>query len=277
MEENSKKQEKETTKVENTEVKEVETAKNEKVETKKAEAEKTKNAEVKETKPAKSEKDDTKTNATDKKENTKKDEKFKKKAEKQTKKSKMPLILGVIGILLLIIIVSALVFWQESPAKAIDGMFSSLKQGDFNKVNEYVNLQELLKEANLENETNEDKEKEKLFFDKLKWKINKVNQEKDKATAEVEVTNKDFKIIITNYMQKILKIAFGGENISEQEMENYLLELLKDEKAQTVTNSKNIELIKENGKWRVVANSELTSIILPGLEDAIDSLNEITE
>ena len=156
-------------------------------------------------------------------------------------------------------------------------MLSALKQGDFNKVYEYVDYQELLENAELDSQNAENQDKEKLLFEKLEWKINKINENGDNATVEIEITNKDFNVIITNYMQKVLKAAFSGENISNEELENYLYELLADDQVQTATNIKTIELTKQEGKWKVTANSDLTSALLPGFEDAVNSLNSITD
>ena len=83
-------------------------------------------------------------------------------------------------------------------------MLSALKQGDFNKVYEYVDYQELLENAELDSQNAENQDKEKLLFEKLEWKINKINENGDNATVEIEITNKDFNVIITNYMQKVL-------------------------------------------------------------------------
>ena len=186
-------------------------------------------------------------------------------------------ITGIIVILALILIISVLLFIPNTPRKAVDGMLSALKQGDFNKVYEYVDYQELLENAELDSQNAENQDKEKLLFEKLEWKINKINENGDNATVEIEITNKDFNVIITNYMQKVLKSAFGGENISNEELENYLYELLADDQVQTATNIKTIELTKQEGKWKVTANSDLTSALLPGFEDAVNSLNSITD
>ena len=204
------------------------------------------------------------------------------KHQRQTRKNLKNLrngywITGIVIIVALIAIISVLLFVPETPRKAVDGMLSALKQGNFDKVKEYVDYQELLENANLDYEDTENKDREKLFFEKLEWKINKIDENGDNATVEIEITNKDFNTIVTNYMQKVFNAAFAGEDISNEEMENYLLELLRDEQVQTATTTKTIELTKQEGKWKVTANTDLTSALLPGFEDAVNSLNSITE
>ena len=80
--------------------------------------------------------------------------------------------------------------------------------------------------SGLTNKDNMDIETQKLFFDKLEWNIKNTNIENDTANVEIEVTNKDFKTIIGNYMQKALKAVFSGNDLSNSQMESYLKEEL---------------------------------------------------
>ena len=70
-------------------------------------------------------------------------------------------ITGIIVILALILIISVLLFIPNTPRKAVDGMLSALKQGDFNKVYEYVDYQELLENAELDSQNAENQDKSK--------------------------------------------------------------------------------------------------------------------
>ena len=74
-------------------------------------------------------------------------------------------------------------------------------------------------------------------------------------------------------MQKALKAAFGGDNVSEEQIEGYFSEELKNDQVQTTTTTKTIQAVKEDKKWKVVSNDELTDVLLPGLEEAINSLS----
>lgn len=156
---------------------------------------------------------------------------------------------------------------SSDPKKTVDGFLTNLKAGDFEKAQEFISGDDLLKNNEFSVET------KKLLFDKLAWKVTKVTQENDKATVEIEVTNKDFKTIISNYMQKALKAAFAGENISEQKIDNYFTEELKNEQVQTTTVTKTVQAIKEDKKWKVVSNDELVDALLPGFQESINKLN----
>ena len=119
---------------------------------------------------------------------------------------------------------------------------------------------------------NLNEETKTLFFDKLSWKVIKVTENGNEASVEVEITNKNYKTIITNMMQKALKAAFSGKEVTEQESQNYLTEELKNEQVEMTTVTKTINVVKVDKKWKVVQNDELVDSLLPGLQEAINSL-----
>ena len=63
------------------------------------------------------------------------------------------------------------------------------------------------------------------------------------------------------------------ESISEQDFQQYFLEELKNEEIQTTTNEKTINAVKVDNKWKIVSDDNLVSAILPGLEEAINTLS----
>lgn len=201
-----------------------------------------------------------------KKQETPKD--AKKKFEKT--KGEMPkidnkIIIGVAVAVVVVIAILACVFlMSDSPKKAVETMLSDLKAGDYSH-------QAVLSELLEEDEFNE--EAKKLFFDKLGWKVLNVKEEGDTATVEVEITNKDFKTIIGNYMQKALKLAFSGQNVDEEQMTNYLMEELKNDEIETVTSNQSIIVEKKDGKWEVAENNDFANILLPGFNEAVNAFN----
>lgn len=226
--------------------------------------------------------EENKKNLEEKKEDVKKVEKDKNDAKKQENKEKKvkgkvtvdnkkskkaPIIAVVIIVLILILAVLAYILYiNNSPKKVVDDMFKYLKNGEYDKVSEYVNYEELI------DSTNQDAQK--LLFDKLSWKITEVSQENETANVTVEITNKDFKTIIGNYMQKVLKSAFSGQDMTDEQTQNYLIEELNNENVSTTTNTSVISLVKQDGKWKISTESnELINMILPGLYDAINSLS----
>ena len=173
----------------------------------------------------------------------------------------------VIAVLAIAALLTFMIVTSSDPKKSVDGFFTNLKAGDFEKAQEFMSGEKLLKDEEYDLET------QRLLFDKISWKVTKVTKENDKATAEVEITNKDFKAVISSYMQKVLKLALSGENITEEGIQNYFIEELKSDKVQTTTQTKTIQLIKEDKKWKVISNDELKNNLLPGLQESINSLN----
>lgn len=182
---------------------------------------------------------------------------------------------GVILLLIVLAIVTALLLLPETPEKTVDGMLNSLKNADFESVNKYINYDEVVNQSEMLKDSEMDQETQSLLFNKLSWKIMNITKEADKASVEVEITNKDFEQIISNYTQEALKIAFSGESFTEEEQNNKLKEQLKNDQIQTKTVNTTIQLIKQEGNWKVQADENLVNALLPGLQDAINSLNSI--
>ena len=182
---------------------------------------------------------------------------------------------GVILLLIVLAIVTALLLLPETPEKTVEGMLNSLKNADFESVNKYINYDEVVNQSEMLKDSEMDQETQSLLFNKLSWKIMNITKEADKASVEVEITNKDFEQIISNYTQEALKIAFSGESFTEEEQNNKLKEQLKNDQIQTKTVNTTIQLIKQEGNWKVQADENLVKALLPGLQDAINSLNSI--
>ena len=159
------------------------------------------------------------------------EKKFEKVKGEKKKSNKRGMMIGIIIAILVIVVILAYAFVKtDSPKQVVETMLSDLKSGNYS--------QGILTSVLQEEDFNQ--EAQKSLFNKLQWKVLNVKEEENKATVEVEITNKDFKTIIGNYMQRIIKTAFSGENPSEQEMTNYLIEELNKEEIQNVTSNQSI-------------------------------------
>ena len=205
-----------------------------------------------------------------------KEEKVKGKVTVENKKTnkKSPIIAIIIVVILLALVGVVYVTLQNTPKSVVNGMFKALKDGNYEKVNEYINYQEVISSSDVIDSENLDTETMNLLFNKLDWKITETTQEGNKASVTVEVTNKNFKTIIGNYMQNALRVAFSGQELSDAEMENYLIEELKKEDMETATITQTINLTKQDGKWVInTTDTSFVEILLPGLNEAINSLS----
>lgn len=208
----------------------------------------------------------------------KKFEKVKKEENKQVgkiknKKDLYYIISIVIAICLIVLIAFVILTLQQTPEKLLNNILSNLKEGKLEKINQYISYEEILGTSDLLSSKEFNEETKKSLFNKLEWKILEVKTEKDKATINLEITNKDFKIIIEKYMQKALSAVFSGKNLENDEIKNYLVEEINNQEAQTITQTKTIEFIKKDNKWEITVNNELIDALLPNLRETVDTLN----
>ena len=211
----------------------------------------------------------------DKKEAKKVEKKEKNKKEKNGKKSPViPTVIVVVVVLLIAILLTVMIVTSSAPKKSLEALLTNLKAGDFAKAQEYVSG-----ELDL-GTVNSNEEAQKLLFNKLNWKINKVTEkDENNATVEVEITTKDFQTIINNYMKKALDavretITGGGstESFSSADFEKYFIEELKNENIQTTTITTTVNAVKEDNKWKIVSDDALYNAVLPGLQEAVNTL-----
>ena len=182
---------------------------------------------------------------------------------------------GIVLLLVVLAIVTALLLLPATPEKSVEGMLNSLKNADFESVNKYVNYEEIVNESEMLQNSEMDEETQSLLFNKLTWKTLNISKEENTASVEVEITNKDFNQIITNYTQEALRIAFSGESFTQEEQNNKLKEQLKNEEIGTKTVTTTIQLTKQDKDWKVQADESLVNALLPGLQEAMNSLNSI--
>ena len=182
---------------------------------------------------------------------------------------------GVVLILVVLAIVTALILLPATPDKTIEGMLNCLKNGDLENINKYVDYNQIVNQSEMLGNSEGDQELQTLLFSQLSWKNLNITKEEEKATAEIEITNKDFEKVISNYTEEALKIAFSGQSFTEEEQMNKLKEQLKNEEIGTKTVTTTVQMIKQDGKWKVQVDDNLINALLPGLQDAINSLNSI--
>ena len=91
--------------------------------------------------------------------------------------------------------------------------------------------------------------------------------------AEVEIINKNFENIITEWMKQLYGIRNSEQVISNQialeKLEN-ILEKETESKSEVQT----ITLHKEKEGWKIDVNEELRNLMYPGIDKVISVLNE---
>lgn len=208
---------------------------------------------------------------------------------KDTKKKN--LIIPILIILIIIAIIGTIVFivTANKPEKTVEEFFTRLKEGNIEEAKKYIdNYNDLFEEEQEEQENAEEdfadvlnnEENQKLLFTDIQTNIKEVKKEGNTAKIQVELTTKNFKTIITNYINKIIQLSMstvvGGENLTQEEINNaikdYFIEELKNESIDKVTTTQEITLNKKEGKWIIEANDNLRTLIYPGLEEAFQEI-----
>ena len=203
---------------------------------------------------------------------------------KHTLEKKTNKVLTVAGILIILaIIISIVVFFmsknktpEEKIEKTIDSCFTSLKSSDIEQANKYINYDELVSsfdEIIIENREEEISNIEKELFKSIEWNIENIEIENDKATVVVEVTNKNFKDVITKWMEQLYTKQVSVQNISDEMALKELEDVLINENA-TKTEIKRITLNQNDENWKIEVNESLRDLMYPGIDIIFTVLNQ---
>ena len=190
----------------------------------------------------------------------------------------------VLGIVLLGVggYFSIIHFTKVSDVKTVDDMFNAIKDGNTEEMKKYISIDEEKSSDNTDSSADESTESLKIVVKNLKYDVVSSKTKLNECELKLNVTNKDLKAVITNYMYDAFSIAFSSAfgNKDEKELEKTLIEALEkqynSEDVQEVTNSVTLNLKKENGKWKISCdNEELLNAILPGYSTISDSLSGV--
>ena len=192
----------------------------------------------------------------------------------ETKKSNKTALWIIIGIIVIVAIaaiigVTAILSNSSTPQGTLEQILTALKTNDYSKVENY---KELIESSEVLEDSEIDEEAQKLLFEKLEWNIKEEKIDGDTATIELEITNKDFEAVIKNYMQTVLKIALSGQDINEEEITNYLLDELRKEDVELVTENHTIVMNKIGGNWEIEDMDIFMNTLMPGLSNAMESI-----
>ena len=199
--------------------------------------------------------------------------------EKKTNK------ISIIAVILIIlaVIIGIVVFFMENNKtpeekleETIDSCFTSLKSSNIEKANKYINYDELVSsfdEIVIENRDGEISNIEKELFKSLEWNIENIEIEDDKATVVVEVTNKNFKDVITKWMEQMYTVQESEQNISDQISLRELEEVLINEN-ETKTEIKRITLNQNDENWKIEVDESLRDLMYPGIDIVFTILNQ---
>lgn len=193
------------------------------------------------------------------------------KKKKGTKKI-VTIVVAILAILAIAAIVAGVVLsLNNKPENVVEKMLENLKTGDFVKAGEMTTDSQTFLEENKEGEDTLSEETQKLFFDRIEWEIKETKVDGENATVALNITNKDFKQVIEKYFKKIIEVAFSGQEVGNEEFEKYLVEILNSD-IPTLTVDSVFNLVKQDGKWLVVADDAFVESLLPEFSKAMKEL-----
>ena len=196
------------------------------------------------------------------------------------KKTNVLLIVIIIFVVIGIIGGGFLYFYNKNPRKkveqAINTCFSAIKAVDVENITQYMNYEELI--SSLDNIIIENREEtvsdlEKELFKEIEWNIENIEIEDAKAEAVIEMTNKNFKEVMTKWMQELAEIKLSGESISNEIALEKLGTVLK-EQTDTKTEIKKITLNENGENWSIQVNESLRDLMYPGIDSVLAVLNK---
>ena len=79
--------------------------------------------------------------------------------------------LVVVSVLVIVALLTFMIVTSSDPKKSVDGFLTNLKAGDFEKAQEFVSGEKILKDEEYDAET------QRLFFDKISWRVTEVTKE----------------------------------------------------------------------------------------------------
>lgn len=193
------------------------------------------------------------------------------------KKIKRKKILSIVILLVVVLCIIFVVKNQHSSIKQVEGTVNDglklLKENKIDEVNNYLNYSELIATIDdilLNEQVMKEYELDKYFFSNLNWKVNKIDIDGNEAFVTIEITNKDFEEILTNWMKELISQIENGNTIDDA----ICIQKLKDCSSDSNVSLKTVTgtiMLKNNNGWSIVVNTDLRDVIFPGI-DKIDSI-----
>lgn len=195
----------------------------------------------------------------------------------------------LIGVITLVIIVAMAILGyfvmlkieQNKVESTIEDMFTNLKSGENNNQKQEV-LEQLQNNSNQENST-KDTIDYIILFNKLNYSIIENKTNFNEASVVLDITNKDMKKIIGNYLVKAIQLAFANAftpTYSEEQMNeklaNYLKEQMESNEIENITTNITLKMEKQDGKWVIKEESkkDFVNALLPRFVDSINQTND---
>ena len=199
------------------------------------------------------------------------------KAKVKKEKSGKKIIVALIIIVILILLVLVFLYNAITPKFAVNLMLSNLKNGNKFIANLNVDYNNLITEidSSLNSDSSEMSTLEKAFFSDLSWEIKNENIQDSVATVTVDITNKDYRQVLLNWIDKISKVIEQQDNISHEQYFQLLEESLQN--VETTQNEVILNVTRDGILWKVNVDDNLIDGLFPGLNRMLDVLEQLSK
>lgn len=197
---------------------------------------------------------------------------LKKYKEKRSKKW----IVIVVLLLILIALVLLVAYTSITPRMAVNNTFTNLKNGKVSNWN--INYDELIAvlDAGIRQGNGNMTELEQNCFNSLEWSITGESVENQTATVNVEVTTKNFRQVLLNWIEKISVKLETQEDISNEENIALLAESVKQDNVETITTVATLNLERKGFTWKIIIDENLIDAIYPGLNQVLEVMEQLS-
>ena len=172
---------------------------------------------------------------------------------------------------------------RVSARQAMTDAMEAVKAADIVKVREFMGTDSILgaaekserseesEESQPENESGLTKDQIAAFFKSISYKILSASEDKETATVEIEITNKDMQSVFDNYLAAAIDMFLSEDNeeLTEEEqaakIASILITLIEEEE-DYVTSTVTVEMSYKDGKWIIDPNPEFSNALMGGLD-----------
>lgn len=204
-----------------------------------------------------------------------KNEKVKLKKEKKSKKWIAILILLIV----LIILALMVLYTSITPRSSINNLFTNLKNGNKFMAGLNINYDELvsvLDSSIILDSGSSMTNIEKECFNDLSWEITGESVENTTATVTASITNKNFRQVLLNWIEKISEVLENQDDIGTEQNLQLLEESLMQENVDTKTTEVTINLERKGLTWKVVIDDNFIEAIYPGLNQVLEVMKQLS-
>lgn len=197
---------------------------------------------------------------------------------KKEKKSKRWIVI-VILLLILIALVLLVVYISITPRMSVNNALNNLKNGNSKLANLNIEYKELIAvlDGNIIKENQKEmSELEKNCFNSLSWSITGEAVTNKEATVDVEITTKNFRQVLLNWIEKISETLEVNGDISNEENISLLAESIKQDNVENITNIATLNLERKGLTWKIKVDDNLINAIYPGLNQVLDVMEQLS-